>query len=316
MNTTAYARPQPRSGGRELSRVSEALAELGRALAPVSNETFLPFEEVLADWRTPRTSGDLGPRFPVLLREAHARVEGAVTHTVFNRALVAHLASTLRFRLGELALPADVLNRLPSALNRLHAFLSSARETYTLGDEYFLRDVRLAAGWSAPCGSEVIDLRTRVSLPAGLLIAIRARAPRLMVRTLKPGGVPWFSPHTDPRYLVEFDEAGWERTYRNVAALLRRHPGIAGVAGYSWFYDPRLEEISPRLAYLRRRPLDGGAFVLRGHTTDFDITNATVKSPTRRRLYEAGEYVPIGYRMVWLRGDILSWAERTPSLAL
>ena len=84
-----------------------------------------------------------------------------------------------------------------------------------------------------------------------------------------------------------------------------------GVVGYSWFYDPKLETISPQLAYLRRRPADGGAFFLRGHTSEFDIKNATAKSQTRRRLYEAGQYTPVGYKMVWLRRDILSWADRT-----
>ena len=47
-----------------------------------------------------------------------------VERSAFNRALVAHLASRLRFRLTELALPTEVLKRVPPALDRLHAFLS------------------------------------------------------------------------------------------------------------------------------------------------------------------------------------------------
>ena len=102
-----------------------------------------------------------------------------------------------------------------------------------------------------------------------------------------------------------------ESTYLCVASLLRMHPEVAGLTAYGWFYDPQLDEISPRLSYLRQRPLERGAIFLRGHTSDFDIKNATAKSQTRRRLYEAGEYKPVAHRILWLRRDILRWADRT-----
>ena len=309
MSPSAQATLRARHHVDELAGASRALAGLARDLAPVEAGRFLPLEEALADWRTPRTADDLGSRFPRLLELAHEQLGGDAERSAFDRAFVAHLGSRLRLRLGELELPADVLERVPPALWRLHAFLGERRDGYGPGDDRFLRDVRLAAGWSVPCGSEVIDLRARVSLAGSFQIALRARAPRIALRRLIPGGAPaWFAPHTESRYLDEFDETGWETTYRNVAALLRAHTDVAGVVGYSWFYDPRVEAISPRLAYLRRGPLDGGAFLLRGHTSEFDVRNATAKSQTRRRLYEAGDYTPVGYKMVWLRRDILHWA--------
>ena len=295
-----------------LARASEALADLARTLAPVDTEAFTPLEDALSDWRTPRSVDDLGSRFPALLRAAQEPLGGDLERNAFNRALIAHLASRLRFRLEELKLPPGVLERVPPALARLHAFLSERRDGYELGDDYFLRDVRLAAGWTVPCGSEVIDLRTRFSLPSSIQIALKAKAPHVALRHLRPSGPDaWFAPHLELRYLDEFDETGWETTFRNVASLLRRHTDVVGVVGYSWFYDPKLETISPQLAYLRRRPADGGAFFLRGHTSEFDIKNATAKSQTRRRLYEAGQYTPVGYKMVWLRRDILRWADTT-----
>ena len=293
-----------------LARASEALADLARTLAPVDTEVFTPLEDALSDWRTPRTADDLGSRFPALVQAAQEPLGGDLERNAFNRALVAHLASGLRFRLEELDLPPGVLERVPPALARLHAFLSERRDGYELGDDYFLRDVRLAVGWTVPCGSEVIDLRARLSLPGSAQIALKAKAPHVALRHLRHGvSDAWFAPHLELRYLDEFDETGWETTFRNVASLLRRHTDVAGVVGYSWFYDPKLETISPQLAYLRRRPADGGAFFLRGHTSEFDIKNATAKSQTRRRLYEAGQYTPVGYKMVWLRRDILSWAD-------
>ena len=293
----------------ELARASDALAALSDEIHPIHPVTFESLEDALSDWRTPRSAGDLGTQFPRLLRRAHSRLRGAPERDAFNRALVARLSSRLPLRLDDLDLPASVLPRVPTALRRLHSFLGEPSETYDLGDDDFLRDVRFAAGWTVPCGSEVIDLRARVSLRGSLQIALKARVPSVGWRRLRPGDPPaWFAPHVESRYLDEFDEAGWEATYLNVAALLRRHTDVVGVVGYSWFYDPEVEVISPWLAYLRRRPGEAGATFIRGHTTEFDVRNATAKSRARKRLFEHGSYTPTGYKMIWLRRDILSWA--------
>lgn len=311
MKMPTQAEAQTRRGELELALASDALTDLSRDLAPVGVERFIPLEEALSDWRTPRITADLGPRFPALLGAAHADLEGDTERDAFNRALVAHLAAGLRFRLTELELPGDIFERVPAALSRLRGFLSEHHDTYDLGNEYFLKDVRFAAGWSVPCGAKVIDLRSRVSLPISLSTALRGRALRLAVRTMRLGhGAPWFEQHTDTRYLEEFNEAGLDRTYLCVASLLRRHPNVAGLTAYSWFYDPQLDEISPRLSYLRRRQVERGAILVRGHTSDYDVRNATAKSKTRRRLYEAGEYKPVAHRILWLRQDILHWADQ------
>ena len=168
----------------ELAQASDALAELGRTLSPVAVETFAPLEEALRDWRTPRAFGDLGSGFPALLHGTHARLDGEAERNAFNRAFVAHLASHLRFGLDERALPFEVLGRVPAALDRLHGFLSEHRESYDLGDDYFLKDVRFAAGWTVPCGAKVVDLRSRLSLPISLVTALRGREPSLAVRAL------------------------------------------------------------------------------------------------------------------------------------
>jgi len=313
MNAPALAPSPPQRKELELVRVSAALDQLSRVLSPVPVESFAPLEDALSDWRKPRAIGDLGPRFPPLLLAAQACIEAEAELNAFNRALVAQLASRLRFRLTELALPPEVLERIPPALDRLHVFLSARRDdNYGPGDDYFLKDLRFAAGWTVPCGAKVVDLRSRVSLPISLLAALRGRAPDLALRALRPTGrAPWFEHHTESRYLDEFSEAGMDRTYLCVASMLHRHTEVAGLTAYGWLYDPQLAEISPRLAYLRERPLQHGAISLRGHTSDFDIKNATAKSQTRRRLYEAGEYLPVAHRILWPRRDILRWADHT-----
>jgi hypothetical protein len=311
MRAASFAQWRAEGNELELARVSEALADLSRALSPVEVAAFVPLEDALSDWRTPRTTADLGPRFPVLLRAAHTELPGVRERDAFNRALVAQIASNLRLRLPELELPAAVLDLVPSALSRLHEFLSERHEGYDLGDDCFLKDVRLAAGWTVPCGAKVVDLRCHVSLPVRLLAALRGRAPQVALKALAPGKrAPWFEQHTDSRYLDEFGEAGIDNTYLRVASMLRRHPGVGGLTAYSWFYDPQLDEISPRLSYLYRRPLERGAVLLRGRTSDYDVKNATARSRTRKRLYEAGKYKPVGHRILWFRRDILRWADQ------
>ena len=311
---TTFEQPLPEQRESELARESEALAVLSRGLAPVPIEEFTRLEKALSDWRTPRTAADLGPQFPALLRAAHLGLEDDVARATFNRALVAHIASHLRYRLTELALPPDVLELIPPALNRLHAFLCDQHDTYDIGDDYFLKDVRFAAGWTVPCGAKVVDLRSRISIPINLIAALRGRAARLALRTLRPGHhAPWFEHHTESRYLDEFNETGMDRTYLRVASMLREHSDVVGLTVYGWLYDPQLSDVSPRLSYLRQRPLERGGILLRGHTSDFDIENATAKSQTRRRLYRAGEYLPVAHRILWLRRDILRWADQTRS---
>ncbi|QYU70256.1 hypothetical protein J4558_09120 [Leptolyngbya sp. 15MV] len=76
----------------------------------------------------------------------------------------------------------------------------------------------------------------------------------------------------------------------------------------SWFYDPVVSEISPRLAYLRRVPMENGAVAVSHGTTQFDIDSATATSPTRRAMYEDGTYLPQCWSILWPRAAMLAWS--------
>lgn len=127
---------------------------------------------------------------------------------------------------------------------------------------------------------------------------------------MKAGGfAPWYQIHTHTSVIADFNEEGWEQCYRVIAGMLALNPIVKGMFGISWFYDPGLEEISPRLRYLRQTPLSGGARLFyRGGDETENVRNATSKSETRRKLYEAGKYKPVAYAMVWRRADLLRWA--------
>lgn len=121
------------------------------------------------------------------------------------------------------------------------------------------------------------------------------------------GAAPFLEIHThDPMVKDYFNPAGWEETYRLTAKAFRTFPESRGLIGTSWFYDPQLEDISPRLSYLRHVPLSKGAFFLPVGTSQSSIALATATSPTRRRLYEEGRYIPNAHALLWARKDILA----------
>lgn len=75
--------------------------------------------------------------------------------------------------------------------------------------------------------------------------------------------------------------------------------------GVSWFYDPQLDEVSPRLKYLRDVPLAGGARLVPVGASPASVALATATSVTRRDLYALGKYTPISNALVWSRRDML-----------
>ena len=122
------------------------------------------------------------------------------------------------------------------------------------------------------------------------------------------GFSPMFQIHTHISYLEEFNEAGWNECYRCCADLYQLHPESLGMFGGSWFYDPALESISPRLTYLAAIPCSGGAHrVLLEKSGDF-VNDAIATSPSRRKLYESGQYQPRSFLLAWSRQAQQKWA--------
>lgn len=259
----------------------------------------------LAPSRSPRrTMEDLGPAANAALAAA-ARLPYAAK---LARALVAGLAAEVDRRLVEARMPARVLERSAEWQPRLLRFLvAEAGEDYRFPAGEFVKDYRFACALTVPCGAQVVDLNAAIGPKTALKLA--AQSPAAGLRAVSG---PWLRPHTDSRYLEEFDEPGWERCYREVAAVLERVPALRGLVATSWFYDPRLAVVSPRLGYLRTTPMAAGARLVRHRTTAFDVAAATATSPTRRALHAAGEYLPVSHSIVWERDDLIAWARGGP----
>jgi hypothetical protein len=109
--------------------------------------------------------------------------------------------------------------------------------------------------------------------------------------------------------LGEFNPEGWVRFHVRAAELMRLNPEIRGIVGATWWFDPQVGALSPRLRYLREVPERSGAvyFCLgeNEHTTATAISN----SPERYRAFEEGRYRPKLFAAIWLRRDLIRWAE-------
>ncbi len=240
-------------------------------------------------------------------------------------AAIAGLALSLPTRSPSLMLPASIEALFPEALGTMaHYLVHNAHDTGAYDPDCYAKDARLVAGMTVPAGAQVVD----IAFPRGPGASLRrlahmgAMTGRLamagagldaMAALLGDHGCnDWLEIHTDSRALDDFNEPGWDACYRRVADILALNPDLAGMWGASWFYDPQLVQISPRLAYLQERPLQRGAIAVRLGGGEIHTTRAAQTSPTRAALIARGRYRPVCYAMFWPRKALLDWAARSP----
>ena len=222
------------------------------------------------------------------------------------QAVVAAASLRLPDTLAAHQLPPSVTALLPAALERLAgSLLASDGERYDESADLCRKDLRFVVGQAVPCGAQDVDLYSA----APWTTLLKNPAASRWARYLAAGGTGvWFRIHTDPRNTGDFDGPGWRRCYLRIAELLATRPEIRGMVGTSWFYDPQLLSISPRLAYLQTDPVEGGAFMLRNGPGAIHTQRATQTSPSRRKLFEDGKYLPVCWSVLWPRKEMLAWA--------
>lgn len=277
----------------------------GQRAALADSEARLLDAALAAEPKRSRTYGfeDLGAEVVARLSEI-AKLPGERASLV-SQCLIAELCVRNLDAFGE-GLPPRVRERSIETLRWLLPWLEEeAGSEYAYPDDSFLKDYRFATMMTVPCGAQVVDLAERPGFKS--ITAIMGKSPRTAWQIAT---ADWFRPHTEGRYLDEFNEEGWNRCYAEVVDLYHFVPNIAGMVATSWFYDPALLEISPRLAYLQRVPVEAGALMVCHGTSQFDIDSSTKTSPTRRKLYEEGKYTPQCWSIIWPRERMIEWRER------
>ncbi len=231
-----------------------------------------------------------------------------------RRALVATWALELPGRAKQAALPGEVMELYPYWLDRMAEFLTAAAETDAAYDaDHWAKDVRMALVLSVPGAlTQTIDLSSPMGPGQVVRNGREGHGWSQLIHYVRAQGwkKPWLEVHTESRQLADFNEAGWDRAWATAAAICRTRPELAGMIGSSWFYDPPLETISPRLAYLRLNPLKGGAFIIHQGPAPIHSERASASSPTRKAMIESGEYTPSSWLVAWPRATLMPWAEQ------
>lgn len=248
--------------------------------------------------------------------EAVDQILGGAASGDLRRGLIALWAKALPASVSTHNLPSAVTTLYPQWTDRLSAFLTEASGEYD--EDFWAKDVRFALAMSVPATrTQVIDLQSR--LGAGDVVRHAQSGRGWDVLAAYAGARawgPWLEVHTESRDLSDFNEAGWDQAWAVSAEILKRRPDLRGMMGSSWFYDPPLEQISPRLAYLRLNPTRNGAFMIHQGPGEIHTQRAAASPGSRRTLIEKGEYTARSWIVVWPRTALLRWADSRAAQAL
>lgn len=257
--------------------------------------------------------GDYGRLNPGLhASEAQFQDGGANLVALFNRYLALSLLHTFDPLAGSCRLPASVVLLYERDLVRIERQLDEQPdEFYRLGNDAFVKDLAILSHRLIPVGAEYALPESGV--PRSLLFR---RGPAQFFRCLRVcmfqcgGFSPYFELHAHVLALEDFNPDGWLDTYMCLAELLELNPAYKGITSSSWFLDPALARVSPRLSYLQEIPSAHGATLLFSGYDASGETGALARSVSRRRLYEKGEYVPAIYTRVWPRKELIGWRKQ------
>lgn len=173
-------------------------------------------------------------------------------------------------------------------------------------DDYYYKDLSMALRIMFPAGAQVTETSSGFGIKQGLKGNIVDSVRFLWLSLIQGGCKGYYQIHTHTPELSEFNPQGWNDCYLRIAEMLELNPQVKGIFGGSWFYDPQLKDISPRLMYLQSVPLENGASSF--YTHDDTSGNAIYSSKTRRKLHEEGKYTPRSYLLIWPREAMIQWA--------
>lgn len=294
------------------SLVNRFTAQIAEA-HPGTIDSFPP-ERYIAELTATRTYGGYN-HIPPKFRAASAAIElkaGLAGVELYHKLTIATLIARFDAQRSKKLIPMSVALQYDVEFRRILAQLdTNVRGFYLHGNDLFSKDLAICRGKLIPCGAELVDEFSGVPRRITTRGGVKQFVSTLWFFTVRSRGFrPLYELHMDPRARREFTAEGWDRCFLRIADLLEMHTDIKGVFGSSWWYDPEVERITPRIGYLRRRPLKDGAAIFRMGSDQAAADNATSFSRLRRERYEKGEYLPTNYLMVWARDDLLRWAKR------
>jgi hypothetical protein len=292
------------------ARAAEALTDL-RHVDRVAAELVEPYLALHATW----PAGTVYLRVPTAMRATLDSLRargGQPLVAAFHRSVLVSAMSATRPALCAHPAWSESLTLWDEAMDRILTGLPKRSDAdLDYPSDLWAKDIALASGRLWHAGAQLVQ--PRMGLSRRLLL--QGGAPTLArgVATLaRMGGhYPLYELHAANHTLPYFNPDAWAECWRRIARALARDPEAKGVFGIAWFYDLAVERVSPHLAYLRQFPLERGAVLLKVATTETGRRSALANSFPRRALYEAGEYDPLEYLMIWPRRAALGWLRRS-----
>jgi len=244
------------------------------------------------------------------LRRAHEQIKsqyGTHTLTIYFKLALCHCISDFLERLKHMKLTDEIVHLYHEWFEWvLEDFSKQPDDYYNHRSESFALDVKICSLRNIPVGgARIVEIRG-VGLRPFYSGGVKQFFSYLYFILFKARGFsPYISEHIVPRNLRHFNEHEMNLSYRRIVELMKLNPRIKGFYCRSWFLDPKLEDISPNLGYLRKVPLQNGAKLFAAGSAKKDIRPALAMSAKRRRLYKEGKYLPTGYAYVWPRKEFL-----------
>ena len=212
------------------------------------------------------------------------------------------LGGSLRRRFARSGLPEEFLGRYRDCFMRMYDEIEQRVFIADLASDICVKDMALATLTLVPCAA-VMHL-PGVGIGRKLLLRAGTAAWR---KVLAAGGrAPYLEQHVHaPTLASTFHARGFAESYALAAQILRADPRLRGIFGTSWFYDPAVGRLSPRLAFLRDGPSARGGLFFRVGPDAQSTALAVATSPTRLAAMGAGTYRPCRFGLIWPRADVL-----------
>ncbi|GGD68979.1 hypothetical protein [Lacimicrobium alkaliphilum] len=179
-------------------------------------------------------------------------------------------------------------------------------------DDSYYKDLALASGALFPAGERVVEpfsvLQRSLMFNAGVTQSLQFIKSGLLAGGYKPV----FRLHVHLAEQSRLSEQSWRHTCQRLAQMLEVNPGIRGIVGSSWYYDPQVPAISPHLGFVNKLLAENGAYWFFSHIEGSN-SGAFATSQTRKQAFETGKYLPRNYVVFWPRNRVLSWYQKVKS---
>ncbi|WP_131917671.1 hypothetical protein [Chromatocurvus halotolerans] len=246
------------------------------------------------------------PGVDVVLRSVRKRYDAKAMQLVMHHLLCRLVASFDVDRLP-FSLVDEVVHGYARSFSRI---LQLEPQQLQLNDR-FMKDLALASGRLYPAAERVVEPFSVIQ--RSLLYSGGWRQACRFARALVEAGgnKPVFRLHVHLSEVSRFSQQSWYQTCVITAKMAEANPAIRGVVGGSWFYDPDISAVSPRLAFIANTIADGGAGFYFSHAEDYQ-SGALSMSKRRREAFENGLYIPRNFALFWPRRSLINWSRRQP----